>query len=526
MNHWAIGRLDGQSVITIPESVLRPISINIGSMVWGMFYPVSQTFCSCDMKSDDDYTKFVRPEIDFVFSSIPFDIWPRSARCIVRIAHAPEAFREITHAIKECNASIIVSDASRSTHSYDTWRLIISCDNLDISKDAYVQKERQFKGMFQELDNIRNVIEDKCNKYLFRDPCDKTRQMPVVCTPHNTMAYFYALSKNMSIIHNKNDFEDWAICNNFIMRRQEDGTIKSVDKVFASIIKDINRQKDNDILPSYCFVESQSDDMSMRMVVIPRKREKNFYKLTVGFTRSAPPSTSKGFVDYVLSNICNEAKVWAINNKTRRFQKEVEDGEAEFIIEGKAVQDIVKRINLIEKAINTNTLPSHLKKITDIRTMCDTLSSAFVYQNKKDEEKLLPNDLFISHSSDDANEAKKLKKFLVNRNLACFFSSKEDGEDPMPLGDYRDALRNQIISSKIIIIVCSISSINSKWVLTEIGAAWALNKPIIPIMLEIEAEDIPKQIIGYNHAINYEDAIDPDGNFVDKIRKIISKTYG
>jgi hypothetical protein len=48
--------------------------------------------------------------------------------------------------------------------------------------------------MLSELKKIKNTIEDRCDGFLFRDPCDREKREPIVCTPHNAMAFFYAIA--------------------------------------------------------------------------------------------------------------------------------------------------------------------------------------------------------------------------------------------------------------------------------------------------------------------------------------------
>ncbi len=517
MNHWAIGLIDGSSVITVPESVLRPISISVGSMVWGMFYPESQTSDRCHLN----------PEIDFVFSSIPFEIWPKSARCIVRVSHAPGVFNEITKALMDCNASIIVSDASRSAHSYDTWRLIISCDNINANKKTYLKNKRQFKGMLSELKKIKNTIEERCDGFLFRDPCDREKREPVVCTPHNAMAFFYAMSNYPELRAKSNKYKEWAICKPFLMKRQTDGSIKPIDKEFSAILEDLNKSSNGDILPSYCFAESQSDDMSMRLVVIPKSRERLFYKLNVGFNRSGNPYTSMGWVNYVLENICENAKVWAINNKTMRFSETREEGEAEFLVEGISNMDNIERISRLKEKISVNNLPNYLSSITNVMINCEALSGAYLKQEIYDQERqALKNDIFISYSNTDITNAERLELFLKRQGMICFLSGKNNHKGPnnssIQLGqDYRDAIKNELLSSKIIILLCTPDSVNSKWVLKELGAAWIMCKPVIPVVLNMKVEDVSEEIIKFKQAVYYQNAID-NINFINDIKNIIN----
>jgi nucleoside 2-deoxyribosyltransferase len=47
---------------------------------------------------------------------------------------------------------------------------------------------------------------------------------------------------------------------------------------------------------------------------------------------------------------------------------------------------------------------------------------------------------------------------------------------------WKPKLRNELSSADVVIALLTPSSVDNKWVLHEIGAAWALEKPIIPVV--------------------------------------------
>jgi nucleoside 2-deoxyribosyltransferase len=47
---------------------------------------------------------------------------------------------------------------------------------------------------------------------------------------------------------------------------------------------------------------------------------------------------------------------------------------------------------------------------------------------------------------------------------------------------WENKLRNELSAADVVVAILTPRSVHSNWVLHEIGAAWALDKPIIPII--------------------------------------------
>jgi len=63
--------------------------------------------------------------------------------------------------------------------------------------------------------------------------------------------------------------------------------------------------------------------------------------------------------------------------------------------------------------------------------------------------------------------------------------------------DWEPKLRDEIAQSDVFMVLLSPASLASKWVLHELGAAWALKKPIIPVLTRPESSvRIPVELPG------------------------------
>jgi hypothetical protein len=98
-------------------------------------------------------------------------------------------------------------------------------------------------------------------------------------------------------------------------------------------------------------------------------------------------------------------------------------------------------------------------------------------------------DVFISYSSDDVVLAEDLKRSMTESGLRCFLAKNIEAGKL-----WREEIRTALHSSRVVVLLLSSSSIASKWVMCEIGAFWALGKPIVPAVMSGDLNDIPEII--------------------------------
>ena len=87
--------------------------------------------------------------------------------------------------------------------------------------------------------------------------------------------------------------------------------------------------------------------------------------------------------------------------------------------------------------------------------------------------------VFISHShvEPDMVFARDVRNLLVQRLNAQVFTT----EDLSAAEKWEPKLRNELSSADVVVALLTPNSLTSRWLL-EIGAAWALEKPIIPVV--------------------------------------------
>lgn len=90
--------------------------------------------------------------------------------------------------------------------------------------------------------------------------------------------------------------------------------------------------------------------------------------------------------------------------------------------------------------------------------------------------------VFLSYSEADKTYARKLRSSLSQRlNLQIFTAETLSAGE-----DWVSQLKDELSQCDIFVVLLSPDSVDSKWLLHELGAAWALNKPIIPIVTQPE----------------------------------------
>jgi hypothetical protein len=98
--------------------------------------------------------------------------------------------------------------------------------------------------------------------------------------------------------------------------------------------------------------------------------------------------------------------------------------------------------------------------------------------------------VFISHSSRDKWAARRISEDICKLGHNTFLDEKD-----IRTGESIDGtIKTHLKDSDHLLILLSPESIKSEWVLIELGGAFALEKKVIPIMLYVSANDIPKII--------------------------------
>ena len=126
--------------------------------------------------------------------------------------------------------------------------------------------------------------------------------------------------------------------------------------------------------------------------------------------------------------------------------------------------------------------------------------------------------VFISYSSVDEEIAKKLYNSLNKLNIKKFMA-KESLE---PGDKWNQKILKKLEASDWIFYLASENSIKSPTVQQELGVALIQDKIIIPLLINLNPEQLPIWISQFQ-AISYEDEPDKLEQAIEKISKKISR---
>lgn len=126
-------------------------------------------------------------------------------------------------------------------------------------------------------------------------------------------------------------------------------------------------------------------------------------------------------------------------------------------------------------------------------------------------------EVFISYSIKDEALANWLYRSCVNFSIDTFLASisLKTGEK------WKEEILNKLRESKWFFFLATPNSIESDAVKHEIGAALVLNKNIIPILYNLDFEDLPKWISDYQGIKIFNNNVSNLNNLLIEISKRI-----
>lgn len=106
-----------------------------------------------------------------------------------------------------------------------------------------------------------------------------------------------------------------------------------------------------------------------------------------------------------------------------------------------------------------------------------------------------PRKIFISHSSRDSEVVNMFCKLVLSAGLNInlqkdVFNTSLAGSMPKSGEDFRSAIRNHLVSAKMVLQFISKNYKKSEVCLNEMGAAWVLSHTVIPMIIEEGTYDV------------------------------------
>ena len=164
---------------------------------------------------------------------------------------------------------------------------------------------------------------------------------------------------------------------------------------------------------------------------------------------------------------------------------------SEDVIQDEAYNKLSDRLGRIETVFSTelrNTraqmkvLLDTLKEIEESQHLLRNLTNLVLEEKSQNQY-----DVFLSYSSNDKEEANQIFEAVKSAGGAIFQSAKSLS----PGEDFAEEIRMALSESREVWLLVSPSSLKSDWVISEMGAAWALGKVIVPILHRYGPESLP-----------------------------------
>jgi hypothetical protein len=97
--------------------------------------------------------------------------------------------------------------------------------------------------------------------------------------------------------------------------------------------------------------------------------------------------------------------------------------------------------------------------------------------------------VFISHAKDDIEIARELENMLFDKSVSTFIAI-----NIQPGNKWEEELKSEIYASDELLLIWSPNSMESDWVMLEVGAAWAMDKRIRTAVINGDLKTAPEPI--------------------------------
>lgn len=540
MIRGGLGFVDKKKML-LPTSLLQPLNIGIGSVIYGLYYPQpNKTIANGNSPGKPDPDSPILH--DFFLTTIAHRYWRRSATFIINIRHEPGSFAPVLDFIRDQNVSILRAECSRAAHRYATWNVTLCFENLMEEEEPEPNTSPYENDLFKSLQNEVKKLERKLNRRLqeslFSNGEDPSLKNPVVIGKAiTTLPYFADIANKASSLGTKEFpqgvkrqpfrwfdhprkmdvvkklFEPFELKAGptFIKCSRLQNILEIADQLVVnngeSQLKSQNRympQKKN-LFPACVFAEVDTTQLTLRLAFLGNNQLDRFFEIEIAYERSAMGENSKGLFAEIVNRFPRGINIWRTYNQTTFDGTDSEAGLIRVIIEHlEDFESPSNRFNFVKEAFDNlvgKCKASDLEhvKITDVyvnqidpdhvkNTLLESneIATGFAY------------DVFISYHSEDVDFATEVWEKLTEEGFSVYFSksSLRSGDAFLP------AIKEGLLRSREVCLIWSRDSNSNdyserarEWVTTEWGIAWALDKPIVPFLINGRSPaDLPKRL--------------------------------
>ena len=126
--------------------------------------------------------------------------------------------------------------------------------------------------------------------------------------------------------------------------------------------------------------------------------------------------------------------------------------------------------------------------------------------------------MFVSYATEDSAYASKLINVLAQQpNLHVFTTDKISAGE-----NWRSKIKRALSDSDFFLVLLSPTSVQSRWIQFELGAAWGLNKPIIAVVTSHEVVNRIPLDLGELHVVDLDQFGTPEA--ISRFFQLYEKT--
>ncbi len=502
MKRGGLGLLSERGWLALPLDFLEHLAVTDGGVLYGCYYPRVK---SPELNPESSI------EHDFLFTPVPSRFWDRCARFMLRVRQRPGTLNKVAKVFGDNGAAVLHSECTRSGHRYATWSLHVTFEDVD--HGTFDADKSWYTGTDQARRKLADALEACLGEELFVDAADPDLRVPVRSWTHTSLAYFHDYVMKAE---RQGGIEAWRYTP-FRVHCTADGILRPDDsKRLYNIISSLPSSPTHPIAPAVVFSSIDSHSFTVRVALVPNDLLPSFFKINVVHERAGHPDTCRGLIADILDALGPSYSCWRVYNYIERHSQSGSEGHivilAEDLTRG-AHEDAMACIGRAKDRLRDGAkigMGGH-NRIAHVSFSPITIRTV---ESRLDDQMHVYNvpryATFISFQNEDRGFANELRTDLEKEGLRAFVAEADlrTGTEISP------KIREAILSSQEICVLCTQASGKSMWVATELGAAWALGKLIVPISIQVDWKDMPIRL-SVVEGVRWEDR----GKYIRELRQ-------
>jgi hypothetical protein len=405
----------------------------------------------------------------------------------------PHALCQVADFLRSKGITILAGECTRSAYRYATWTATICFEQFADLPNMKLRRSpsESHKHVVAKLARLPGQVGKNCRDVLFVDPAQADLRDPVISRSIEALHYFNRVSNIRARKRNRCPLDD------HLKLKYTGGHMVCADDRLARVLEALGADGDRDVTCG--IADLDTNDFNIRIALIPPSDLHRFFMVRYTYRRTQQPASSRGLLAHLTTRLPAEYNLWRVFTETRELLQSSERGTSFMYVEdrsapGNSWEVVRNRASDVFAA----RLPAELQHLKGSATV-----HAIVPSNVRDaiaREALVGGyheyEVFVSYSHSDSDAANHVAKTLADNGIAVYLSEKrlEPGER------FDDMLRRALLKSREVCVICSKHSIASEWVIREWGAAWVLEKTIVPILKGVDVADLPP-LLKSHHAV-------------------------